>query len=144
LHSDFDGHHIRVSLEKSGAHPAKHKCYHIEALGIDLHIKKKQRVLSIEEEFFSRPEAVPCLLSFSPEAILFSFNLSSPLSLQQAVDIYAQINISQLIHMVSLFIDGLIVLVAILSGRIPGMIRITDIISSRISSLPPITMSFIS
>jgi hypothetical protein len=34
LHSD--GHQIMVNLEKSGAHPTKWKCYHIETLGIAL------------------------------------------------------------------------------------------------------------
>jgi hypothetical protein len=48
------------------------------------------------------------------------------------------------LHIISPFRDGLIELVAITSGMIPCMIRVVDIISSRISSLPTISMSFIS
>jgi hypothetical protein len=65
LHSYFDGHQTVVSLEQPEAHCAKQKCYHIETLGIDLQIKKKKHVLNMEEEFFSKPEAVPYILSSS-------------------------------------------------------------------------------
>jgi hypothetical protein len=46
---------------------------------------------------------------------------------------------SHRLYMVSLFRDGLINLVATLSG---GMIRLMVSLSNRISSLPPISMSF--
>jgi hypothetical protein len=54
------------------------------------------------------------------------------------------IKMSHSLHMVALFRDGLIKLVAILSGGISEIIRIAVALFSKISSSPPFSMSFIS
>jgi hypothetical protein len=90
-------------------------------------------------------------LSSSPTSSLLlkgimgsSRDLSYLLSLQEAVVMLTRKKMSRHLYMVALFRDGLIGLVAILSGRIYEMIRLVVSLSSRISSLPPISMSFIS
>jgi hypothetical protein len=75
------------------------------------------------------------------ETMQYSSDLSFPLSPRQAVSLYAQMKMSLHLHIVAPFRDGLISLVATLSGR---MIGLMVSLSSRISSLPPIFMSFIS
>jgi hypothetical protein len=94
--------------------------------------------------YFSRPEVVPYLHLLLREAMHSSSDLSSPLSIQQAVDLCARMKMNCHLYMIVLFRDGLIKLVAITSGGIPWMIIVVDILSNRISSLPPISMSFIS
>jgi hypothetical protein len=78
------------------------------------------------------------------EAMRSSSSISYPLSLQQALDLCVLMNMNHHPYMIVLFRDGLIELVAITSGRIPWMIRVVDILSIGISSLTPISMSFIS
>jgi hypothetical protein len=73
-----------------------------------------------------------------------SWDLSYLLSLQEVVVTLIRKKMSHHLYMVSLFRDGLIGLVTILSGMISDMIRLVVSLSSRISSLPPISMSFIS
>jgi hypothetical protein len=70
--------------------------------------------------FFSRPEPVPYLISSSQGNHGSSWDLSYLLSLQEAMIILMGMKMSHRLHMVSLFRDGLIELVAILSGRISG------------------------
>jgi hypothetical protein len=75
------------------------------------------------------------------EFMQYSSNLSSPLGPRQEVSLYALMNMRLHLHIVSPFKDGLISLVATLSG---GMIRLMVSLSNMISSLPPIFMSFFS
>jgi hypothetical protein len=63
-----------ASPGNSEVHTTKQKYFHIETFGGDLQIKK-QRFLSLREEFFSRHEVIPYLLSSSWESMQ-----SSPLS----------------------------------------------------------------
>ena len=73
-----------------------------------------------------------------------SWDLSCLLSLQEAMIMLIGMAMSYCLHMGSLFGDGLIELVDILSCMIFKMIRITTTLFSKISSLLPISMSFIS
>jgi hypothetical protein len=73
-----------------------------------------------------------------------SWDLSCLLNIQEAMIMLMGMKIIHHIHMVALFIDGLIELVAILSGMISRMIKIAATLFNEISSLPPITMTLFS
>jgi hypothetical protein len=73
-----------------------------------------------------------------------SWDLSCFLSIQEATIMLMGMKMSHRLHMVSLFRDGLIKLMAILSRKIYGMIIIAASLFNNISFLPPISMSFIS
>jgi hypothetical protein len=68
--------------ERSEVHSTKRKYFHIEDFYRDSQMKRPHFS-------FSRPEVVPYLISSSQEAMQSSSDLSSPLSLQQAVDLCA-------------------------------------------------------
>jgi len=95
----------------------------------------------MKRQRFSRPELIPHLISSSQGNIgIFLGSLMSSHSSGRNDHPYG----SSRIHMVSLFRDGSIKLVAIFSGKIFWIIKIVDALFSRISSLPSISMSFIS
>jgi hypothetical protein len=73
------------------------------------------------------------------DTLHYSSDLSFHLSPRQAVILYAQMKMSLHLHIVSPFRDGLITLVATLSG---WMIGLMVSLSNMISSIPHIFMSF--
>jgi hypothetical protein len=84
-------------------------------------------------------------LSLLLKEIMWSYwDLSYLLNLQEAMVSLMKMKMSHCLYIASLFIDGLIELVAILSGMISRIIKIATTLFSKISSLPPISMSFIS
>jgi hypothetical protein len=78
------------------------------------------------------------------EIMRSSWDLSYLLDLQEASIMFRRMKMSLHLHIVAHFRDGLINLVDITSSNIPCMIKVADILSNRISSLPPISMNFIS
>jgi hypothetical protein len=107
--------------EQSKAHSTKRKHFHLEDFYKDLQMKRNI--------FLSLDMSLSLTSFLLLKGIMgSSWDLSYLLSLQEAVIMLTGMKMSHRLHMVALFRDGLIELVAILSGRISGMIRIAIVL----------------
>jgi len=140
FHSDFDGCKVVVIPHQPKIHIAEKQCFHPKVF-----YKMKGKRLSVARIFLPLDMRLSLTSYLSLwEAMPSSFDLSYPLSIQQALDLCAQIKMNHRLYMEVLFGDGLAMLVAILLGKITRLIKLVDSLSTRISSLLSISLSFIS